>query len=334
MVINKKDIVKKIIKNPHATINTMGKAYAPANIALAKYWGKRNDILNLPFTSSLSISLANYGATTTITTTQEADQYFLNQTQQDPNTEFSLRLKKFLDLFRPAKDFYFNVATESTVPIAAGLASSAAGFAALTLALDQFFNWNLDKQQLSILARLGSGSASRSLFQGFVEWNAGDQEDGMDSYAHPLPEKWPELRIGLLLLDSNKKPLSSREAMQRTVETSPYYHRWPEQVAHAIEHLHQAIHTKDFELLGKTSEKNALGLHATMLTAQPPVCYWLPETLQAMQHLWTLRTAGISVYFTQDAGPNLKLLFLEKDLDKLTQEFPKLITINPFSYEE
>jgi diphosphomevalonate decarboxylase len=333
MTITKETIVARLLnEQPSKPAVETAQAYAPANIALAKYWGKRNEIINLPFTSSLSISLGDYGATTTVKQHATHDHYTLNGAEQDQSTEFSQRIMQFLNLFRPSKDFHFKIETISTVPIAAGVASSAAGFAALTLALNQFFAWNLNPQQLSILARLGSGSATRSLWQGFVQWHAGIAEDGMDSYGEPLDYQWPELRIGLLLLSTAKKPISSREAMQRTVRTSPFYNRWPQQVAHAVVSLRKAIQNKDFNCLGKTTEENALAMHATMLTAQPTVCYWLPETLATMQKIWQLRESGMPVYFTQDAGPNLKLLFLAEHRAELQKIFPELIIIDPFTH--
>jgi len=305
-------------------------AYAPSNIALAKYWGKRNEILNLPFTGSLSISLANYGVTTEVAAALQEDRYRLNSVDVDPDTEFSRRIRDYLDLFRPHENFYFDINTQSNIPIAAGVASSAAGYAALILALNQFFAWNLDKKSLSILARLGSGSACRSLWHGFVEWHGGMEEDGMDSYAEMIDLPWPELRVGLLLINSEKKSISSRVAMQQTVLTSPFYQQWPHLVAHAILDLRNAIDIQDFPVLGQTAEANALAMHATMLAAKPSICYWQPKTVAVMQKVWQLRKEGLHVYFTEDAGPNIKLLFLE-DKSKILQEiFPEMILIEPF----
>lgn len=329
--LTKENIVQLVLNNkPLKPVLNTAQAYAPANIALAKYWGKRNENLNLPFTSSLSLSLGNYGANTAVKEHTGQDRYVLNDVEQDKNTEFSQRLAAYLDLFRPHSDFHFLIETTSTVPIAAGVASSAAGFAALCLALNDFFGWHLSKEQLSILTRLGSGSAARSLWPGFVQWHAGIAEDGMDSYAEKLDYHWPELRMGLLLLSTEKKHTSSREAMQRTVRTSPFYNRWPQQVAHAVVNLRKAIQNQDFNCLGRTAEENALAMHATMLTAHPTICYWLPETLATMQKIWQLRESGISVYFTQDAGSNLKLLFLADQILMLSQLFPELIIIDPF----
>ena len=258
------------------------------------------------------------------------DEFILNEQPVACESEFSKRLTLFLDMFRPHPEFYFKIKTVSKIPVAAGVASSAAGFAALARALNDFFCWDLPEHLLSIIARLGSGSACRSLWPGFVEWQAGQQEDGMDSFAQPIPTQWKDVRLGLLLFNTDKKIISSRQAMQQTVHSSPFYREWPQQVAHAIQELHQAIAEQDFVLLGKTAEKNALAMHATMLTADPTICYWQPETLIGMQKVWQARENGLPVYFTQDAGPNLKLLFLQQHSAEVQAVFPEAIMIDPW----
>ena len=329
--MNKQQVIDTILqKSPSIPAVLAATAYAPANIALAKYWGKRNTELNLPQTSSLSISTNQYGATTQIKQHAQEDLFELNGNKVETGSEFCIRLKQFLDLIRPEPKFYFAIATQSTVPIAAGVASSASGFAALTLALNHYFNWQLSDSKLSIMARLGSGSACRSLWHGFVEWHAGSALNGMDSFAAPLPDRWSDIRIGLLLFSTHKKAISSRAAMQQTVTTSPFYKEWPTLVAKAIDDLHIAIANRDFLLLGETAEANALAMHATMLTAKPSICYWQPETTATMQKIWQLRAQGLPVYFTQDAGPNLKLLYLQKDEQTVYQYFPEIIAIDPW----
>lgn len=328
--MHKSEIVAQILAGKQCIPTVSAVASAPANIALAKYWGKRNTELNLPITGSLSIALGKYGATTEIAPNTTEDVFFLNGKVQALDTEFSIRLQQFLDLFRPHPHFYFTVKTHSEIPIAAGVASSAAGFAALTRALNDFFTWNLSDTLLSLLARIGSGSACRSLWQGFVEWQVGSRADGMDSFAQPILSDWYDLRLGLLLFNTQKKVIGSRQAMQQTVQSSPFYREWPEQVANAIQALQHAIHTQDFILLGKTAEQNALAMHATMLTSEPAICYWQPETVLGMQKVWQARHEGLPVYFTQDAGPNLKLLFLDEHRTQIQDIFPEVIIINPW----
>ena len=192
------------------------------------------------------------------------------------------------------------------------------------MALDQLFGWHASLQTLSILARLGSGSAARSLWSGFVEWQAGIKEDGMDSYGEPLQHAWPDLCVGFLALNEKQKPLSSRQAMKQTVQSSVLYEVWPKQVARDMLLIKQAIQEKDFSLLGATSENNALTMHATMLSSMPPICYFIPETIHAMHRIWQLRTEGLPLYFTEDAGPNLKLLFLKQDTQQIQTVFPEM----------
>lgn len=321
--MKKSDVVQLILQDKFTTPQRENsEVFAPTNIALCKYWGKRNTELNLPVTSSLSIALPEKGAITKLSLHDASDDLvILNNKELPSNSKFVTRLRDYLDLFRSHHGWRLKVEIQMNIPVAAGLASSACGFAALISALNNLFDWQLSLTELSILARLGSGSASRSLWNGFVEWQAGEQPDGMDSYAKPLDYHWPELRVGILPITDAEKPVSSREAMQRTVETSMMYANWPEKVELDMEVLKKALEIKNFSLLGSASESNALAMHATMLSSWPPICYSLPETIAAMHQAWNLRRDGVEVYFTQDAGPNLKLLFLDKDEEDIREKF-------------
>lgn len=316
---------------PHAD-NQEAMAFAPSNVAVCKYWGKRDVALNLPMTDSLSVSLGDYGATTRVCWQRERHAVYINGRQLAEGSPAYQRVHQFLQLFpRPAKHYY-RITSDMNLPISAGLASSACGFAALVKALDRFHRWHLPESALSMLARIGSGSASRSLWHGFVHWSAGDDELGLDSYAKPLSYQWPELRIGLWLLNRETKPLSSRQAMQRTVATSLLYRAWPEQVARDIKALLLSIRGQDFATFGETAENNALAMHATMLSAKPAISYGTPATWEAIRRVWAWRDAGISVYFTQDAGPNIKLLFLASQEAELQALCPELKIIRPFEF--
>ncbi len=326
--MTKAETVKKLIE-PRLPLRPEGRAFAPANIALCKYWGKRNRELNLPMNSSLSVSLGPLGSRTRVCR-DDQDVVIADGVLLPPFHPFARRAAAYLELFRPEPDFFFRVETENTVPTAAGLASSASGFAALAAALDDFFGWNLDKKRLSILARLGSGSAARSVYSGFVLWHAGERDDGLDSFAEPLPEPWPELRLAALVLSADVKKTGSTQGMQHTVDTSPFYAAWPALAERDLERIRQAIAAHDFTRLGETAECNALAMHATMIAARPPLLYWRPETAAAMHAVWELRAAGTEVYFTIDAGPNVKLLFLEKDQDAVRRAFPEGEIIAPF----
>jgi len=328
------DIQSQFVENILAGVRTNPKehvaAFASSNIALCKYWGKRDAALNLPVNSSLSISLGELGTRTEIKLSKE-DLVYLNDEVVAPDDSFAVRTLEFLDLFRPHfGNIRFEVRTGNNIPTAAGLASSASGFAALVLALDDLAGWGLDRKQLSMLARLGSGSASRSVYDGFVEWHAGSNPAGTDSFAEKIDNEWPEFRIGILEVSSAPKPVGSREGMNRTLETSELYKSWPQQAAADLETIRAAIETRDFQLLGKTAERNALAMHATMLAAWPPLLYFQPETVKQIHRVQRIRNEGLEVYLTIDAGPNIKLIFLEENEAAVADTFPGLQVIKPF----
>ena len=313
---------------------SVGKGSAPVNIALSKYWGKRDTILNLPTNGSASISLPGLGTETKIKIISPADnnqdRVSLNGQLLEADNAFAKRVSAFLNHFRDNTDTLFEVTTYNSVPTAAGLASSASGYAALVLALNDLFEWNLADKELSLLARLGSGSASRSLFSGFSVWHQGIQDDGLDSYAESIETQWPEFCVGLLEIDVKQKPVSSTQGMQNTVETCALYQAWPEQANRDLQTILQAIKEKNFSTLGKTAEHNALTMHATMIATWPPIVYWQPESVEAMHKVWQLREQGVEVYFTMDAGPNLKLLFLKTEKPAIKQAFKDVKILEPF----
>ncbi len=307
-------------------------AYAPANIALVKYWGKRDEVLNLPVTGSLSISLGPLGSHVDLSRAAGlSDGVWLNEKPLAAGSSFVRRASAYLDLFRPSADFFFDLKARNTVPTAAGFASSASGFAAVAKALDGLFGWGLSIRELSILARLGSGSASRSLEDGFVEWQAGTEMDGMDSFASRLDAEWPELRVGAVVLCADEKPVGSREGMRRSVETCEFYREWPSRVAADLVALKQAIAEKDFTALGTVAEANALAMHALMMATRPAIVYALPETVAAMRTIWAARAEGLPLWFTMDAGPNVKLLFEAKNETRVRDLFPAVESVAPFA---
>jgi diphosphomevalonate decarboxylase len=325
--MNRQKFVDNLLERTDGTPGTRGEAFAPANIALCKYWGKRNTELNLPVNSSLSISLGRLGTRTVVKFAADADRIYLDG--KAAPLDFARRTSAYLDLFRPQGAF-FEVRTKNNIPTAAGLASSASGFAALAKALDQLLDWKFNLRELSMLARLGSGSATRSLYEGFAVWHAGQRADGMDSYAEGLDAAWPELRVGILEISKTRKAVGSTDGMNRTSETSELYDSWPKQAACDYDALRTAVAAQDFPMLGKTAENNALAMHATMMAAWPPLCYWKPQSLTMMQKVWAAREKGMELYFTMDAGPNLKLLFLKEDQAAVKALFPKVQIVKPF----
>ncbi len=329
---NKQDVVAHLLKNtPTEPQKNTGQAFAPSNIALCKYWGKRNDELNLPINSSLSIGLANKGAHATIQTTSKKTQaVIINGESITPDTAHGKNLFDYVNLFSPYQSHHYQLNILTNIPIAAGLASSACIYASIAKALSDLYQWELPEKSISILARLGSGSACRSIYAGFVVWQRGQQPDGMDSYAVPLSSTWPSLRIGILVVNAKQKEVGSREGMKRTVSTSDLYCAWPEKAERDLKHLQSAIIQHDFTSFGKIAENNALAMHATMLSAWPPINYALPETLAVMHQIWQARNEGLALYFTQDAGPNLKLLFLSDIEATVKKQFPSIDIVQPF----
>lgn len=312
------------------TPKTTATAYAPANIALSKYWGKRNRELNLPTNSSLSISLAHLGSQTTLTAS-DIDRVTLNGKNIPLEQAFAKKIFAFINLIRGNHEGKIHINTTNTIPTAAGLASSASGFAALTLALNDYYQLSLPQPILSTIARIGSGSASRSLWHGFVKWQKGTAEDGRDSYAMPITTQWQDLRIALLEIHTGEKPISSGDGMNHTTATSPLYANWATTAEADMQTIERAIIEQDFHTLGATAEANALAMHATMLAARPSLCYLLPETLLAIHTLRTHRANGLPVYFTIDAGPNLKLLYAKPCEADITAAYPQAIKINPWT---
>jgi len=329
--LTKQECIEQILGGHRRTPNERGEAFASANIALCKYWGKRNEELNLPVTSSLSISLGPLGTQTTLSQIDaSSDEIMLNGKSIPSSDVFAKRLTAFLDVFRRSSHQRFYIDTTNTIPTAAGLASSASGFAALVLALDRLMNWGLDQRHLSILARIGSGSASRSIYNGFVQWDRGSRNDGMDSVAERLDATWPTLRIATVFVSVTAKSIDSRSAMRRTCKTSRLYESWPSKVAEDLVKINEAIRNQDFNQLGQTSESNALSMHATMISTSPPILYWLPKSVEHMHQVWALRAEGLPLFFTMDAGPNLKLLFEAQNEDAVRAAFPSSNVIAPF----
>ncbi len=325
-------VVDRILAGRGRVPRDAARAYAPANIALVKYWGKRDEALHLPVTGSLSISLGPLGSHVELGRgTGACDAIWLHDQPLPADSPFARRAREFLDWFRPAPDFTFELRARNTVPTAAGFASSASGFASLVKALDALFGWELPLREQSILARLGSGSAARSLADGFVEWHAGVAPDGMDSYATPLAATWPELRVGALVLCAAEKPVGSREGMSRSVTTGEFYREWPTRVARDLAELKTAIAQRDMAALGAVAEGNALAMHALMAAARPPLIYALPETLATLHALWAARRGGLPLWFTMDAGPNVKLLFEAAAEPQVRARFPGVEVVAPFA---
>lgn len=288
-------------------------AKANTNIALIKYWGKRDEALFLPMNSSLSITLDRFYTITTVEFSNKFSNDIFVLNNESPGEAESNKVFRFLDHIRKlaGSQLHAVVTSENEVPTAAGFASSASGFAALAAAGAKALQLKLDKKELSILARQGSGSACRSVYGGYVEWQKGERADGKDSFANQLlsEQDW-NISILSVMVASKQKKVSSREGMKRTVETSPFYDGWLQTVPKDLKNAKEAIRCRDFEKLGKVVEANALKMHATMLGAEPPILYWQSGTMEVIHHIENLRLAGVPAFFTIDAGPNVKVLCL------------------------
>lgn len=304
-------------------------AFAPANIALAKYWGKRDAALNLPTNSSLSVSLGELGTTTRVAPAS-ADTLSFNGNTLDRNAPAAIKIWHFIDLFCGGSRPALGIETENSIPTAAGLASSASGFAALTLALDRAFGTNLPKSTLSMLSRFGSGSATRSFWSGFVRWDKGASEDGNDSHARPIPVDLPSFRIGIVTVDSGPKSQTSTDGMIHTVTTSPLYNPWPDQAEEDCNAIEHHLMQGDFAAVGALAEANALAMHATMMAARPPLCYLQSQSWHILHRLWVARRDGLQAFATMDAGPNVKLIFEEASRQDVLGIFPDAEVIDPF----
>lgn len=302
------------------------RARAGANIALIKYWGKRSGgELNLPATSSLSLTLADLQTITEVglSADLEAHQVVLNDAPVD-----DFRVCAFLDHIRALVGGdapHARVVSNNNFPTAAGLASSASGFAALTLAATRAYGLDVSAEALSALARMGSGSAPRSLWGGFCVMHKGVQEDGLDTVAAPLLEasRWP-LEVVIAITEQGAKSVSSRQGMNHTMATSPYYGAWVSHNEAQLEAAKQAVLSQDFERLAELSEASALQMHASAMAAEPGVLYWHAATVACLHAVRELRATGCGVFFTVDAGPQVKAICLPGSSSQVAATFSSI----------
>lgn len=283
---------------------------ARPNIALIKYWGKRQEELNLPDVGSVSITLDGIETKTTVQFAKDNDIFYLNgekSTEQEQS-----KISTFLDIFRnlTAEKNYFEVHTWNNFPTSAGLASSASGFASLTKAVDKLLNLNLPLHELSRIARIGSGSAARSIYGGFVEMHKGKQDDGSDSFAEQIADnEHLPLIVNILITNLEYKKVTSRNGMKLSKETSPYYKEWVNSSEKDIKLMKQAIAKKDFREIGDLSIRSCMKMHSVMFTSAPPLIYWNATTFDIIKRIEELfYYKNEPVFFTIDAGPQVKVI--------------------------
>ena len=287
-------------------------ARACANIALVKYWGKRDAARNLPAAGSLSLTL---GALVTETTVSfepalASDELILDGAPARPKD--LQRTSAFLDLIRSQARFATRarVTSKNEFPTASGLASSASGFAALAVAATTAAGLASSPRELSILARRGSGSAARSIYGGFVRMHAGHEADGSDAFAEPMVSRLVDrVRMVIAVVGGGApKTHGSRDAMDHTAATSPFYRAWIDLVPGDLAAAEGALAAGDLAQLGTIAEANALAMHASALAARPAIVYWQPTTLALLAEVRALRERGHAAWATMDAGPHVKVL--------------------------
>ncbi len=290
-------------------------AIAHPNVALIKYWGKRDSAANLPAVGSLSIGL---GALSTRTTVRfepgaAADTVVLNGNELPAENS---KVTLCLDMLRQIAgvDAGAVVTSANDFPTGAGLASSASGYAALVTAGAAALDLDLSSQQLSAIARTGSGSASRSLFGGFVLL----RNDGDDTTCAPVlaPEEWP-LAVVVAVTSDEPKAVSSRYGMEQSRLTSPYYRQWVDGHDADLEAGLRCVMERDFAGLAAVAEHSCLKMHAVMMATRPPLLYWSAATMACLDAVRALRGEGEEVFFTVDAGPQVKAVCTAAAIDRV-----------------
>lgn len=293
-------------------------ARAHTNIALIKYWGKRDADLILPYTDSLSLTLDEFYTTTTVNFDSQLKQDHLIIDGQVISPDKSAKVARFMDLVRQmsGQKAFAKIKSINHVPMSAGLASSASAFAALAAAASRAAGLNLTPTELSRLARRGSGSATRSVFGGLVQWHRGTDDES--SYAEPIMEKVDfGLEMIAIMINRQQKKVSSRGGMQASVDTSPYFEIWPKVVEQDLKAIKIAIQEHNISKIGEITEANAMRMHALTLSAQPPFTYFEASTIKAINLINQLRQTGLNCYYTMDAGPNVKVIYDQKDRPQL-----------------
>jgi diphosphomevalonate decarboxylase len=305
--------------------NGTAAAVSHPNIAFIKYWGNRQDTLRLPANGSISMTLGDLLTRTSMRFDPKlrADQLTLNG--QAASEEARLRVSAHLDYIRGLchSSEHAVIESQSDFPSAAGLASSASAFASLTLAACAAAGLELDPRDHSRIARRGSGSACRSVFGGFVEAYTGESD--LDGYAQQLaaPDHW-DLVDWVVITSQAPKQVGSSEG-HRLAATSPLQAARVADAPRRLNLCRQAILQRDFATLASVVEQDSNLMHAVMLTSQPTLIYWHPETVKLMQAIRRWREQGLSVCYTVDAGPNVHCLCLAEQAEQVGRQLESLV---------
>lgn len=299
-------------------------AEAGANIALTKYWGNADPDLRIPANDSVSITLDRARTVTAVAFRPDLPEDEVTVDGRLLAGPARERVSRHLDLLRErgGVSWRARVVSRNNFPAGAGIAASASGFAALTLAGAAALGLDLSPRDLSILARRGSGSAARSVFGGFVLLHTGERDE--DAFAEPLygPDWW-DIRDLIVVVSRSEKAVPSSEG-HHLAPTSALHEARRARVAELNQQLLDVLARRDFTALGQAAEEDALLMHAVMMTSRPSLIYWLPETVAIIHWVQARRQTGIPVYFTIDAGPNVHVLTLPPYADRLQADLRAL----------
>lgn len=302
-------------------------AKAPANIAFIKYWGKRNAKLRLPMNSSISMNLSEIFTITSVGFDVKLKEDLVRIDGKVVSDKEKERVVKQIERIRRLAKVKLKAKVEShnNFPKGTGLASSASGFAALTLAASKAAGLNLTEKQLSILARIGSGSACRSIPDGFVEWKKGNTNES--SYAYSLyPSDYWDICDVIAIVGRKSKKVGSTEG-HALVESSPFFKTRLSGMKKKVDEIKTMMKEKDFSKFGEILEEEAINMHLVMMTSKPALYYWTPETLKIMLKVIEWRDKGLESYFTIDAGPNVHIICQKKDVAKISQRLVQIVGI-------
>ena len=281
-------------------------AVAQPNIALIKYWGKRDLSRNLPAVGSISITLRDLFTRMQVRFDESlsSDVLAVNGT---PDERMMPRLSACLDRVAGTDRPRADITSTCNFPIAAGLASSSSSFAALIVAAAAAIGDTTDKVGLARLAGHASGSAARSLFGGFVELSNSDNDIEVREIC--AADEWP-LKVVVAITATGPKAVGSTEAMEISRRTSPFYSNWVSQQERDLGIARAAIAARDFAELAAVAEHNCLKMHSVMWASRPPMVYWNAATMRCLETVRQLQDEGVPVFFTIDAGPQVKAVCL------------------------
>ncbi|MDA1317464.1 MAG: diphosphomevalonate decarboxylase [bacterium] len=302
-------------------------AIAPANVALIKYWGRKDEILRLPANGSISVNLSNLSTHTTIEFLDglDADEVTIDDAKID--TE-GVRVTRHLDRIRALAKISTKakVVSRNSFPAGTGLSSSSSGFAALSVAAATAAGLKLDEKELSILARQGSGSACRSIPNGWVQWHDGTTSE--ESFAESFtPVNHWDIQDIVAVVSKERKDVSTSFG-QKSAHSSPFFTERIGRMEEKIKEMKQHISNKDFTAFGELTESEALELHAIMITSRPSLIYWSTGTLQLMKEIKKWRTEGLEAYFTINTGQDMHILVQKVHATKLIEKLKTISYVN------